>query len=92
MTRGPQELRAVDAILEAIHTAGLRGDSAILQYHIFSNLVLAASGAHAARIAVEEENASAGPVEWNQEYHPANPSDYPYVTARAGRHAIHRPS
>lgn len=81
VTRGPNELRAVDAVLEAIHHAGWTGREAVVQYHVFSNLVLSASGAHAARIAVREESEANGEVEWNQEYHPAHPEDYPHVVA-----------
>ncbi|QTG82086.1 TetR/AcrR family transcriptional regulator [Arthrobacter crystallopoietes] len=81
LTRGPNELRAVDAVLEAIHHAGWTGHEAVIQYHVFSNLVLSASGTHAARIAVREESEANGDVEWNQEYQPARPEEYPYVVA-----------
>jgi hypothetical protein len=80
LTRGPQELRAVDAVLEAVFSAGWRGQAAVTQYHIFSNLILAASGTHAARLAAQQESDSSGLTEWVQEYHPARPADYPYVT------------
>lgn len=81
VTRGPNELRAVNAVLEAIHRAGWTGTEAVFQYHVFSNLVLSTSGTHAARIAVREESEANGDIEWNQEYHPAHPENYPYVVA-----------
>jgi AcrR family transcriptional regulator len=78
ITNGPNELRAVDAVLAALHAAGLRGRDAVLQYQVYSNLVLGAAASHGERLAsVDGEAAAEG---WVQVYAPANPSRYPYAT------------
>jgi AcrR family transcriptional regulator len=79
VTRGIHELRAVDAVLEAIHRAGWRGAEAVLQYRAYSGWLLAVS-AHNATSTVHERTGS-GPEGWVQEYHPVDPSAYPYAEA-----------
>ena len=79
ITNGMNELRAVDAVLRAIHMRGLRGRDAVVQYQVYSNLVLGAATAHGARLASRD----GGPTEegWIQSYSPADPTRYPYAEA-----------
>ncbi len=79
VTRGIHELRAVDAVLEAIHRAGWRGAEAVLQYQAYSVWLLSVAARNAARMMQEEaEGSSEG---WVQVYHPVDPSAYPYAEA-----------
>lgn len=79
VTLGPNEIRVVDAILEAIHEAGWRGQDAVFQYQMYANLVLALSGRNAAALAAAAEAGVASGTFWVQEYRPANPEEFPYL-------------
>ena len=79
VTRGIHELRAVDAVLEAIHRAGWRGREAVLQYQAYSNWLLSVAARHGAQLV--QEAADGGSEGWVQEYHPVNPAAYPYAEA-----------
>lgn len=79
-TRGIHELRAVDAVLEAIHRAGLRGEDAAMGYAVYAHLLLSVCSQHATRLvsmAVEGEEG------WVQAYHPTDPTAYPYALQAA---------
>lgn len=78
VTRGVHELRAVDAVLEAVHRAGWRGREAVLQYAAFSNFLLSTAAHNAARLV---NQAAEGREGWIQEYHPADPTKYPFAEA-----------
>ncbi|HEY8588649.1 MAG TPA: helix-turn-helix domain-containing protein [Naasia sp.] len=80
ITGGMNELRAVDAVLEAIHRAGWRGRDAVLQYQSFANFVLAMSAANAQKIVQLTDQDGL----WIQEYRPLDPSMYPYAEAVKG--------
>lgn len=81
VTRGFNELRAVDAILEALHCAGLAEGDAVRHYHSYSTLVLALSADHATKLAqIPGENDESG-WEWEQVYEPRDPGEYPYYWA-----------
>lgn len=75
VTNSPNELRAVNAILEALHTAGLSDESAVLHYHMYATMVLALSADHAAKLAAAEGGDESG---WEQVYRPVNPEDFPH--------------
>jgi AcrR family transcriptional regulator len=75
-TRGIHELRAVDAILEAIHQAGLRGEEAGMNYAVYADLVLSVCSQHATRLV---SMAAEGEEGWVQVYHPTDPTAYPYA-------------
>jgi len=77
LTGGMNELRAVDAVLEALDKAGHHGRAAVLYYQAFANLVLAMSAANASRLLMD----TTGSATTIQEYHPADPRLYPYVEA-----------
>jgi AcrR family transcriptional regulator len=78
-TRGIHELRAVDAVLEALHRGGWRGRAAVEHYQVLSNFILAMSSHNAWRVvSLRFEGQS---QEWVQEYHPVDASAYPYATA-----------
>ena len=79
VTLGPNEIRVVDAILEAIHEAGWRGQEAVFQYQMYSNLVLALSGRNAAMLAAAEEAGVTPGSLWTQAYLPTNPEDFPHL-------------
>lgn len=81
VTLGPHEVRAVDAILEAVHSAGWRGREAVFQYQMYANLVLALSGRNAAMLAAAAASGADSGTFWVQEYRPARPEDFPYVSA-----------
>ena len=81
VTLGPHEVRAVDAILEAVHRAGWQGREAVFQYQMYSNLVLALSGRNAAMLAAAAAAGADSGNFWVQEYRPARPQDFPYVSA-----------
>lgn len=74
VTRGPHELKAVNAILEALYTAGLSEDDAVLHYHMFAMSVLAVSGDYASKL-VQDTRGTSG---WQQVYRPSSPDDYPH--------------
>ncbi len=79
VTLGPNEIRVVDAILEAIHQAGWRGQEAVFKYQMYSNLVLALSGRNAAMLAAADEAGVTPGSFWTQEYMPTNPAEFPYL-------------
>jgi AcrR family transcriptional regulator len=81
-TRGIHELRAVDAVLEAVHQAGLRDEDAAMSYAVFAHLVLSMCSQHATRLA---SVAAEGEEGWVQVYHPTDPTAYPYAM-RAAAH------
>ncbi len=79
ITNGMNELRAVDALLRALHHAGLSGLEAVVQYQVFANLVLGAAAAHGGRLAALDGKRAAGG--WVQVYAPVDSADYPYAEA-----------
>ena len=79
ITNGIDELRAVDAVLRALHMAGLRGREAVVQYQVYANLVLGAAQAHAARLSSADEGRTQ--QGWVQVYTPTDPTQYPYAVA-----------
>jgi AcrR family transcriptional regulator len=79
-TRGIQELRAVDAVLEAVHRAGLRDEDAVLSYAVYAHFVLAMCSQHATRLV---SVAAEGEEGWVQVYHPTDPTAYPYAVQTA---------
>lgn len=81
VTLGPNEIRVVDSILEAIHEAGWRGHEAVFNYQMYANMVLALSGRNAAMLTAAAEAGTEPGSFWVQEYRPANPEDFPYLTA-----------
>lgn len=74
VTRGLHELKAVDAILQALDAAGLSESDAVTYYHMFAMSVLSLSGDFASKL-VREMHSPAG---WEQVYRPGSPDDYPY--------------
>lgn len=79
-TRGIHELRAVDAVLEAVHQAGLRDEDAAMSYAVYSHLVLSVCSQHATRLV---SVAAEGEEGWVQVYHPTDPTAYPYAVQAA---------
>lgn len=79
VTNRMNELRAVDAVLRALHMAGLHGQEAVAQYQVYANLVLGAAGAHGARLAARENGGRS--QDWVQVYAPTDPTQYPYAEA-----------
>lgn len=80
VTQGPHEIRAVEAILAAVHQAGWRGAEAVFQYQMFANMILALSGRNAAVLAAAEASGADRETFWIQEYRPARPEEFPHVT------------
>jgi AcrR family transcriptional regulator len=79
ITNGMNELRAVDAVLRALHHAGLSGLEAVVQYQVYATMVLGAAAANGGRLAaLAGKRASGG---WVQVYAPVDPADYPYAEA-----------
>ena len=83
-TRGIHELRAVDAVLEAVHQAGLRDEDAAMSYAVYAHLVLSVCCQHATRLV---SVATEGEEGWVQVYHPTDPTAYPYAV-RAAAHLL----
>lgn len=81
ITRGINELRAVDAILEALNRAGLSDEDAVLHYQAFSSLVLALSADHAAKLGQLLATGDTVEEKWDQVYVPRDPEEYPYYWA-----------
>ncbi|AMY24232.1 TetR/AcrR family transcriptional regulator [Rhodococcoides fascians] len=77
VTNGPNELRAVEWVLRAMHMAGLRGRAAVIQYQVFANLVLGSASAEGARLSASDPRE----VEegWVQVYAPKHPEKFPYA-------------
>jgi len=79
VSNGSNELRAVEWVLRAIHQAGVTGRDAVVQYHVYTNLVLGSAGAQGARLsAADSRETGEG---WIQVYAPKDPSRYPYSEA-----------
>jgi len=79
VSNGANELRAVEWVLRAIHCAGVSGRDAVVQYQVYTNLVLGSAGAQAARLsAADAVESSEG---WIQVYAPKDPSRYPHAEA-----------
>jgi AcrR family transcriptional regulator len=78
-TRGPEEMKAADALLEAILRAGFTGELAVLYYRIFIDLVLAWSGAHAAVLSLEPAARQGDQESWGREYLAADSARYPHI-------------
>jgi AcrR family transcriptional regulator len=83
-TRGVHELRAVDAILEAVHQAGLRDEHAVMSYAVYAHLVLSMCSQHATRLVSVAADGEEG---WVQVYHPTDPTAYPHAV-RAAAHLL----
>lgn len=81
VTRGPHELKAVDAILQALSAAGLSEESAVMHYHLFAVTVLAQSADHAAKLASMETGGDAPDGRWEQVYVPRDPDEAPHYWA-----------
>jgi len=79
ITNGIHELRAVDAVLRALHQAGLRGREAVVHYQVYTNLVLGSAQSHAMHLARVVDGAADDA--WVQIYTPRDPSQYPYAEA-----------
>lgn len=79
VTNGMNELRAVEWVLRAIHKAGLRGRTAVIQYQVYANFVLGAASAQGARLS----SPAAREVEegWVQVYAPKDPAQFPFAEA-----------
>lgn len=91
LTRQPNELRAVDAILGALFEAGLSLDQAALAYHMYSQFVLSQAANNAANIAeIRGRRAEHGSAEWEQVYEPSDPNDFPHYWA--AKEAIRKPA
>ncbi|WP_102194795.1 TetR/AcrR family transcriptional regulator C-terminal domain-containing protein [Microbacterium aurantiacum] len=86
VTNGLNELRAVEWVLRAIHMAGLRGPEAVIQYQVYSNLVLGSASAQGARLSAPDSGeAEEG---WVQVYAPKNPAQFPYAEAAKSQLAL----
>jgi AcrR family transcriptional regulator len=83
-TRGPQEMKVADALLEAVLRAGFTGESAALYYRIFVDLALAWSGAHAAVLSLEPAARQGDEESWSREYLAVDPSRYPHIASVRG--------
>ncbi|MGB4778858.1 TetR/AcrR family transcriptional regulator [Microbacterium sp.] len=79
ITNGIHELRAVDAVLRALHQSGLRGREAVIYYQVYANLVLGAAQAQATRLSATGSGRDQD--DWLQVYTPSDPSAYPYAEA-----------
>ena len=79
-TRGIHELRAVDAVLQAVHQAGLRDQEAVMSYAVYAHLVISMCCQHATRLVCV---AAEGEEGWVQAYHPTDPTAYPYAVGAA---------
>ncbi|MFF2486127.1 TetR/AcrR family transcriptional regulator [Microbacterium sp. NPDC058062] len=77
ITNGVEELRAVEAVLRALHVAGLRGRVAVVYYQAYANLVLSAAQSQAARLAAADN--AGGPLRLVQAYSPADPNQFPFA-------------
>lgn len=82
VTRGPHELQAVDAILQALFAAGLTEEDAVTHYHLFALTVLAQSADHAAKLAaMNAATAHRTAQGWEQVYVPRDPEEAPHYWA-----------
>lgn len=79
VTNSLNELRAVEWVLRALHMAGLRGRAAVIQYQVYSNLVLSSASAQGARLS--SSDAREDDTGWVQVYAPKDPSQFPYAEA-----------
>jgi AcrR family transcriptional regulator len=83
-TRGPQEMRVVDAVLAAVLQAGFTGESAALYYRIVVDLALLWSGGHAAFLSLEPDARRGDEESWNREYLAVDPAVYPNIATVRG--------
>ncbi|MDQ0728826.1 TetR/AcrR family transcriptional regulator [Microbacterium sp. W4I20] len=79
VTNSLNELRAVEWVLRALHQAGLQGRAAVIQYQVYSNLVLGSASAEGARLS--SHDARQDETGWVQVYAPKDPSQFPYAEA-----------
>lgn len=79
VTNGPNELRAVDAILRALHHAGLQGREAVVQYQAYANLVIGTAAAQGDRLSTAALGVKSN--DWVQAYSPTDPHQFPYAEA-----------
>lgn len=86
VTNGLNELRAVEWLLRAIHMAGLRGRDAVIQYQVYSNLVLGAASAQGARLSSKDSDDEKDG--WVQVYAPKDPTQFPYAEAAKAELAL----
>lgn len=73
------ELRAVEWILRAMAVAGLRGRPAVMQYQVYTQMVLGTASAYGARLVNTGSREVADG--WIQVYAPTDPSQYPHAEA-----------
>jgi AcrR family transcriptional regulator len=83
-TRGPEEMKAVDAFLEAVLRAGFTGEDAALYYRVVVDLCLSWSGSHAAILCLEPAARQGDELSWSREYLAVDPARYPHIAEVRG--------
>lgn len=77
--RRPNEFRAVELIVHAIHEAGLSGKEAALYSRIVGDAFNAYAGLRAAVALLDPEVREADDSAWSREYRLADPDSYPNI-------------
>jgi AcrR family transcriptional regulator len=83
-TRGPEEMKLADALLEAVLRAGFTGEDAVLHYRVFVDLALGWSGAHSAVLSLEPAARQGDEGSWSREYLAVDPERYPHIAEVRG--------
>jgi AcrR family transcriptional regulator len=78
-TQGPAEMRVVDMILGALHTAGFTGKEAATAYRAFGDFCLLWSGGEASFLALDERAQRTDRDAWTRAYLVADRTVYPSI-------------
>jgi AcrR family transcriptional regulator len=78
-TQGPGEMRVVDMMLGALHTAGFNGKEAATVYRAFGDFCLFWGGGEAAFFALDERAQQADTEAWTRAYLVADRAVYPNI-------------
>lgn len=78
-TGGTNELKAVDAVLDAMMRGGRSGRDAVVEYQAFANFILSTTTMNAARMTTSRPIGKS--AVWVQEYPPVDPAEFPSAMA-----------
>jgi AcrR family transcriptional regulator len=77
ITRGPNEMRLVDALLAATLSAGFEGREAALYYRVVADFAMYWAGSHATYLSLDSEHQMSDEASWTREYAIVDPVAYP---------------
>ncbi|MEV4351365.1 TetR/AcrR family transcriptional regulator [Actinoplanes sp. NPDC049596] len=82
-TRRPGEFRTVEAVLGALHDAGLDDRQAAVQHRVFADTLLSYAGMCGSYAALDEPSRRGDESAWTREYQALPAAEFPHIAAVA---------